>query len=523
VTDRLTVEIEPFGLDQPAHDRALRGLVKSGALREHLGKADHRLLAIELLEPGRKTARPRERDRYRATYYDYTNNRAVHAEGSFGDSRKASTSVSARQPRPTSEEFEAAVKIVRRHKELGPLLRAGALEPYRAMPPLVETAQPDGRVERTVSVGLLPAGRRKTGHEIVGVNMIRRRVERYEGGAPPTALANAGLCGVPLAANQATTGQGVAGQAWVSVYQGTTLLWRFLVVRPSASSGASGSGVELRYIDYRGKRVLYQAHVPILNVRYDGDKCGPYRDWQYEEGMIQAAGNNVAPGFLLCPTPARTIIDSESDTGTFLGTAIYVDGQEVVLVCELEAGWYRYVSEWRLHANGTIRPRFAFDAVSSSCVCNKHHHHVYWRLDFDVRTAADNVVREFNDPPVVGASKWHDIKFEVMRLRDAAHKRRWRVQHVPSGAAYDIVPGANDHTAAGDPYAVGDVWVLHWNPGEIDDEPAPDTRIHIGKFKNGEPVANQDVVVWYGAHFTHDVTGPHVSHVVGPDLVPHNW
>ena len=42
-------------------------------------------------------------------------------------------------------------------------------------------------------------------------------------------------------------------------------------------------------------------------------------------------------------------------------------------------------------------------------------------------------------------------------------------------------------------------------------------------FRNGEPVANEDVVVWYGAHFTHDVTGPEVSHIVGPDLVPHNW
>ena len=523
MADQLTVKVEPFGPDQAAHDRAVQGLVSRGALREHLGKSDYRLLSLELLEPTRKIASPRERGGYRATYYDYTGNRAVQAEGSFGDIRGAKATVSARQPRPTSEEFEAAVKIVRRHKELGPQLRAGALTPYRPMPPLVETAQPDGRVERTVSVGLLPAGRRKTGHEIVGVNMIRRRVERYEGGAPATALANAGLCGVPLEANQATTEQGVAGQAWVSVYLGTTLLWQFLAVRPSASSGASGSGIELRKVDYRGKRVLYQAHVPILNVRYDGDKCGPYRDWQYQEGMIQAAGTNVAPGFLLCPKPAKTIIDSESDKGTFLGTAVYVDGQEVVLVSELEAGWYRYVSEWRLHANGTIRPRFAFDAVSSSCVCNKHHHHVYWRLDFDVRTAAQNVVREFNDPPIVGASKWHDIKIEVMRLRDAAHKRRWRVQHIPSGAAYDIVPGANDHTAAGDPYAVGDVWVLQWHPGEIDDEPPPDTRIHIGKFRNGEPVANEDVVVWYGAHFTHDVTGPEVSHIVGPDLVPHNW
>lgn len=158
-----------------------------------------------------------------------------------------------------------------------------------------------------------------------------------------------------------------------------------------------------------------------------------------------------------------------------------------------------------------------------SCVCNKHHHHVYWRFDFDIRTAANNAVLEFNDPPIAGTSKWHTTLFEVMRLRDPAHKRRWRVQHLPSGAAYDIVPGGNDHTAAGDAYAVGDLWLLRWHPGEIDDDPAPETRIHLGKFNNGEPIDGEDVVVWYGAHFTHDVTGPHVSHIVGPELTPHNW
>ena len=36
--------------------------------------------------------------------------------------------------------------------------------------------------------------------------------------------------------------------------------------------------------------MLYRAHVPILNVKYTADACGPYRDWQYQEGMIQAQG-----------------------------------------------------------------------------------------------------------------------------------------------------------------------------------------------------------------------------------------
>jgi hypothetical protein len=72
--------------------------------------------------------------------------------------------------------------------------------------------------------------------------------------------------------------------------------------------------------------------------------------------MIQANGTDVAPGFRLSSAPAGTILTTGSDTGNYLGVAVYVEGQEVVLVSEMEAGWYRYVSEWRLHTDGTIRP-----------------------------------------------------------------------------------------------------------------------------------------------------------------------
>lgn len=196
------------------------------------------------------------------------------------------------------------------------------------------------------------------------------------------------------------------------------------------------------------------------------------------------------------------------------------------LVSELEAGWYRYVSEWRLHADGTIRPRFGFDATCSSCVCFRHHHHVYWRLDFDIQSAGNNLIQEFNDPPIVSWANWHTMPYEVMRLRSASHKRRWRVLHAGPGRrrGYTIRPGANDGTAAGDPYGKGDLWFLRYNSSEIDDYPIVSTEIQIDKYLNPpQSLINQDVVVWYGGHFTHDISGPHVSHVVGPDLRPHNW
>ena len=278
--------------------------------------------------------------------------------------------------------------------------------------------------------------------------------------------------------------------------------------------------------------MLYRAHVPILNVPYDGNNCGPYRDWQNEEGMIQADGADVAPGFRLCNSPAQTILDTGSDTGNFLGTGIYVEGQEVVLVSEMQAGWYRYVSMWRFHTNGTIRPRFGFSAVSSSCVCNVHHHHCYWRFDFDIRTAGNNRVREFNDPPLIGSSNWHDKKFEIRRPRDPARKRKWRVENVSTGEGYEIIPGPTDGAAATStdaPFGRGDLWILRYHGNEIDDGVVaigPPYEAGLDAWVNGESIYNEDVVVWYGAHITHDVQhqepGEH-GHIVGPDLKPVRW
>ena len=248
---------------------------------------------------------------------------------------------------------------------------------------------------------------------------------------------------------QPTINRGTAGQAWITITQGGQVLWRVLAVRPAASSGTNGSGIELRYVDYRGKRVLYRARVSlILNVKYDRDACGPYRDWQWQEGQIQAQGSDPVPGFRLCNSPAKTILDTGSDTGNFLGVGIYVQGQEVVLVSEMQAGWYRYLSEWRFHTDGTLRPRFGFAAVDNHCVCNRHHHHCYWRLDFDIGTAGNNRVRELNDPPLFGNSHWHDKRFEIRRPRDPSRKRRWRVENTSTGQGYDIVPRVEDGVAS---------------------------------------------------------------------------
>lgn len=536
--DELKLKFEPRGPEQSALDELGRSLLQAPTVREHIGRARHRFLSLELIDddPEAKSARiPKAPERFRATIYDYTNNRTVRAEGRLDSPKRLAVEVSGDQPLPTNEEFEEAVRVITGGQTFGALLREQRLRSYRPMPPLVGSEQPDGRVERAVAVGLSPAGA-DARHEIVGVNLGGRAVGRFERGAPDSSLAGPTTCGQPHSA-QPTATRGTAGQVWVTVTQAGKVVWKFLVVRPAASSGTRGSGVELRFVDYKGKRLLYRAHVPILNVKYDGDACGPYRDWQYEEGMIQATGADVAPGFRLCPTPATTILDTGSDAGNFLGVGIYVQGQEVVIVSEMEAGWYRYVSQWRLHTDGTIRPRFGFAAVdSSSCVCNRHHHHVYWRFDFDLRTPGNNVVREFNDPPLFGNSKWHTKQFEIRRPRDPSRNRKWRVENSATGEAYDIIPGPEDGEAANSPdapYPRGDVWILRYRSTELDDGidcttggGGCTTEADLDKFVNGESVTNRDVVFWYAGHVTHDVTHEepgHFGHICGPDLKRVKW
>lgn len=530
--DELSVEVKPRGPDPAGVEDLWRELARRRALAELLAGTRHRLIDFELLD-GDGEAKPRRPPasptHFRATVFDYTNDRTIRATGAFADLRGLRAAVTAAQPVPSVEEFDEAVALLRRatgEPELATAARDRRL--YAPMPPLVPVPGPDGRSERIVTVGVLPDGGRR--HEIVGVNLSRRRVLRFEGGAPPNALALPRICGLPGANQQ--TASGAPGQAWVTVKKGSQVLWRFLAVRPAASSGTNGSGIELRFVDYKGKRVLYRAHVPILNVKYDGDACGPYRDWQNEEGMLQADGVDVAPGFRLCPAPATTVLDTGVDAGNFLGVAIWVEDQEVVLASEMEAGWYRYISEWRLGADGAIRARFGFGAVDSSCVCNVHHHHAYWRLDFDIETPDRNRVREHNELPLIGKSKWHTLPYEVKRFRDPARKRRWLVENVDTKAGYEIVPGPTDGVATAAPdwdFPRGDLWLLRYRPDEIDDgsvATGPPYEAELDRFVTGEWIEGKDVVVWYGAHFSHDVTHDepgHFGHVVGPTLRPVRW
>ena len=49
------------------------------------------------------------------------------------------------------------------------------------------------------------------------------------------------------------------------------------------------------------------------------------------------------------------------------------------------------------------------------------------------------------------------------------------------------------------------------------------TEAKLDNFVNGESIYEQDVVMWYGAHFYHVFGGAGDAHIIGPDIIITRW
>ena len=511
-TAEVKVEVHPVGVSEQSAKVLTDSILNSTAVQTRLNGSRFRVIQREF--GSRVTLR----------IYDYSHDALISASGlaTRGDEvqvdriRQEVIGEFNPPPAPSPEEFSEAVSILAKDVFFGPGVAARDLQPYRAMPGVV--ASETGRV---IAVGLLPTGTRsKYHHEMVGVNLSAQTVVRYPAGAPPTSLARDELCGPPPS-GEWTTGQGIPGSAEVQVKDGQTVLWSMSVDRPSASSGAWGSGVEIRKVFYKGKRVLSRAGIPIFNVKYGQNICGPFRDWAWQEHPYRAHGDLISDGILQSADRPSTIFESNDDDGNFRGVTIYSKAGVTYVLSEMEAGWYRYLSEWRFYPDGTIEPRFGFGAVQDSCTCNLHKHHIYWRLDFDIGPTVNNRAEYYD------GSKWQTIQKETKQYRDGAHQA-WRISDPKTGSGYVVIPGPQDQTAQNDSYGKGDIWMVHARENEVSDEyEYTGTSANIDAFLHGEAIDGEDIVMWYGGHFLHDAAndgdGGNERHILGPTLKPFNW
>lgn len=539
----LRVKIAAWGHTQEIIETAKKRVENSRDVQNILGKTKYRLLEFGYVENESKTQVTQIPTHFRAVFYDYTNDKTFVAINDFAGQEAIKISEEFYQPLPSDAEFAEAVQILRQDEKLGGVLKRSSTTTFRPMPPVSVLG---GTTERLVNVGINASGD-STQNETVSVGIRSGQTFRYKKGAPETSKAAAHNCGVQNS-SQATTARGTAGQYTLTVEQNGAPLWEMLAIRPSVSSGTNGSGIEVQDVKYKGKSVLKRGHAPVLNVEYPSGACGPFRDWQYEEDAFATPEKVIeqTPGIKFIPAggTATTVLETGVDGGNFRGIAVYTQADETVLVTEMQAAWYRYIMEWRFAADGTIRPRFGFGATDNPCVCARHIHHVYWRLDFDIVGPLNKVFllergRKFMQP----------ITTELTKVKKPQTNRRLLIQNSNGDEAYTLVPNLSDGIVTN--FGRSDLWVLKYKnvvggsflENEIDDGSGADgactedggSCININKFINNESVSNEDVVVWYGAHFSHAGDGEYLlnserhaavisgEHVVGPDLRPVRW
>lgn len=536
----LTVEISSTLIAPTALASVVQDAMQAGQVQDLIRGTNHRLIQVDNLF-GSGNGVKRERNSFRAVIADYTNGRTVYAglDDAYGPLSELSTETSNVQHVPNHEEILEAAEIAGFGRDAVYHLQ---------MPPVMQETHANGSTSRVIN--MIAHSKDEKKFTSVHVDMHMRTATVIQQAKHAATSSSAGPACTGVAEAQSThVARGVPGAVEVKIKQAGTLLWELEVVRPSSSSGTRGSGIELLNVRYRNKLLLKRAHVPILNVNYIDKShatCGPYyRDWQWQEHPFYCDGNDepAIKDFRRCTSLSKTIVDKHSDGtqkdgGNFHGVAFDISGDEVVIRSQMIAGWYRYTSEWRLAANGTIMPRWGFGGVKRNvadpCVCAQHHHHVYWRLDFDIETSTSNVFKECDSPGTC-----QEVLME--KRLDKKQHRHWEVANTATGNYFQLYAGDND--GRWDPnapnypqedlnYGVGDLWLvkyeqanpLHKYDDGFDETDGPDTRADFNKFVGHAGVAGKDIVVWYSAHFMHNQLHDHgESHVVGPNLIPGTW
>jgi hypothetical protein len=294
-------------------------------------------------------------------------------------------------------------------------------------------------------------------------------------------------------------------------------VWDFCFRRPSDSSGANGSGLELSDVKYNGTLVLSRAHIPILNVKYVPNPgpipgaCGGanlcYRDWFFSEQAFQCAPV-VSPGICTgTTTPATTVCQHPgSDAGTFSGVAVESLPDRLKLTAQCSAGWYRYIPVSEFFADGTIQTRFVATSIDATCVAYTHHHHAYFRLDLDVNGSTGNFV-----DLVAGDGSSARVSAERNFIDTSPVRSKWRVGK--AGSPYVVQVARNtDDGAAGDAsvvpndFPIADGWVLAFDSQEVDDGAAlgsSNCPAGLNSFVNGQNVDGADIVLWVRAGALH--------------------
>lgn len=278
------------------------------------------------------------------------------------------------------------------------------------------------------------------------------------------ALAVAGL-GISLAATPAS---GQVGNGTVD--------WNGWTLNYGVQSGFDG--LRLTDVKYEGVQMAGQMSLPVMNVYYQNNACGPYAD--------RLGG---------------TVIGLYTNEFTQNGE------RWLEIAVEDHIGAYVIYQSFYLSENGVLDAHM----FSKGLQCNIYHEHLpFWRFDFDVDGSAnDQILRRTN-----GSLQAETQEFN--QSATAADDHEWYVRDTVSGKTVRLNFDDGTYNQAGDvvperAYVQNNVFGRQYKQSESIWRGGP-TR-SLG-FNEGEAI--NDVVLWYSGYMPHSAAeGPNLWHSTG--------
>ena len=264
------------------------------------------------------------------------------------------------------------------------------------------------------------------------------------------------------------------------------------------SNAAVSEGMIIRNLYFNGQEILYKGSIPVIRVRYNCSGCGPYAD--------RIGIDKLAP------------IDWGYCTGQKTCSRIYTDSRGVQW---LEIGMYAIYGHYKLYyvwyfsSTGFFRPCVFSKGLQHN---DTHDHHVYFRLDFDIKGAANDQVFVYdNNTGNSGwGNGWRRYNNEIEDKKNPSTNRFWYVSdQLPQNGAYAVQVLPSLHDGVADWWCTKDIGLRHYNYAEDNGWPFGATT-HL-QYNNNETAANTDIVLWYVGHLHHESSdGADEWHNTGP-------
>lgn len=257
-------------------------------------------------------------------------------------------------------------------------------------------------------------------------------------------------------------------------------------------------GLSLKGVQFQGLPIIARISFPVMRVFYDNNACGPYAD---------RLGGTLTP----IPWAGNALVAKREFT--LNGRQWYEIGIRDMI------GNYDIYQVYYLSTDGILDAHVYSKGLQ--CVVN-HVHWPNWRIDFDVKDAANDQIQQNTAAGYVTKATEFDAK-----ATDAVN-HGWRVRDLPTGKFVDVLPGFTNFTipdsnSNGTTAPTTDDYDKHTVFGRLYRSSeytgwtyGPNVQV---PFNNGESIDAKDIVLWYEGYLPHSAAeGSALWHSTGVRL-----